>query len=56
MTNFTGFFTWADEMLVPTLYEEGYGNDMQSALLGGVRLRQARVKRGKYTMVDRRLL
>ncbi|XP_072051916.1 polycystin-1-like protein 2 [Amphiura filiformis] len=40
-----GFFVWAEDVLIPSLYGEDYDSDMQSDLLGGVRLRQVRVER-----------
>ena len=46
MTNYNGFYEWADVDLVPGLYQGDTTPIPMSFLIGGVRLRQLRVREG----------
>ncbi len=47
VTDFDGFFEWVDVDLVPGLYQGDTTPVPMSFLIGGVRLRQLRVRHGK---------
>ncbi|XP_071823907.1 polycystin-1-like protein 2 isoform X6 [Apostichopus japonicus] len=45
LTHYKGFFEWTENTLLPNLYSlSDYEGDTQSTLLGGVRIRQLRVR------------